>query len=125
LTFRYFAPLWRHSLGCALGAGWLARRCGYQALVDQVHLSGLLHDVGKLLLLAILQQGAACDGTGTPLSDTLVEEILASMHVELGLRLVAAWNLPDEFAAVIGRHHEPELDSQDIIVALVKLANKG
>jgi HD-like signal output (HDOD) protein len=125
LTLRYLAPLWRHSLGCALGAGWLARRCGYQSLVEQVHLSGLLHDIGKLFLLAILEQVATCDETGTALSDTLIEEILASMHVELGLRLVVEWNLPDKFAAVIGRHHEHELDSQDAIVALVKLSNKG
>ena len=125
LTPRYLAPLWQHSLGCALGAAWLARRCGYHALAEQVHLSGLLHDIGKLFLLAILEQVVTCDEAGTALSDTLIEEVLASMHVELGLRLVAEWNLPDEFAAVVGRHHQTELDSQDAIVALVKLANKG
>ena len=125
LTPRYLAPLWQHSLGCALGAAWLARRCGYHALAEQVHLSGLLHDIGKLFLLAVLEEVDTCDESGTVLSDTLIEEVLASMHVELGLRLVAEWNLPDEFAAVVGRHHQTELDSQDAIVALVKLANKG
>ncbi|NJC88514.1 MAG: HDOD domain-containing protein [Desulfuromonas sp.] len=121
----YLRPLWNHSLGCALGARWLANRCGYQVLADQAHLCGLLHDTGKLFLLAALESiagnGAADILPGSP----LIEEVLASMHVETGVRMATAWNLPDDIAGVVGRHHEAELDGQELVLALVKLANKG
>lgn len=122
---RYLPPLWQHSLGCALGARWLAERCGYQALAEQTHLAGLLHDTGKLFLLVTLEEVAATENLGSVLADQLVDEVLATMHVEQGLKLAEKWHLPNEFAAVIGQHHEADLDNQDVIVALVRLANKG
>ncbi|MCM2265815.1 MAG: HDOD domain-containing protein [Desulfuromonadales bacterium] len=121
----YLLPLWRHSLGCALGARWLANRCGYQAIADQAHLAGLLHDTGKLFLLAALEQIAGSGEAGIMLGSQLIEEVLESMHVEMGMRMATAWNLPDDIAGVVGRHHEVELDSQELVLALVKLANKG
>ena len=125
LAPRYITPLWQHALGCALGARWLAERCGYPNLADQAQLSGLLHDIGKLYLLATLEQIAGSGDLELILSDQLVDEVLAGMHVEMGLRLVEEWTLPDDFAGVVGRHHEIDIDNQDIVVALVRLANKG
>jgi len=125
LSLDYLPPWWRHSLGCALGARWLANRCGYQAIADQAHLSGLLHDIGKLFLLTALESIAGCGEAGTKLGSQLTEEVLESMHVAMGVRMAAAWNLPDTIAGVIGRHHETELDSQELVLALVRLANQG
>ncbi|TLM65501.1 MAG: HDOD domain-containing protein [Deltaproteobacteria bacterium] len=122
---RYFSALWQHALGCALGARWLAHRCGFAALAEQAHLQGLLHDIGKLFLLAALEQIAGCDEPHIALGPQLVEEVVESMHVEMGLRLITEWHLPDEFAGVVGRHHEAELDGQELLLALVRLANKG
>lgn len=121
---RYFSALWRHALGCALGARWLAHRCGFQSLADQAHLQGLLHDIGKLFLLAALEQIAG-NGEAAAFNYQLVEEVVQRMHVEVGLQLVAQWHLPDEFTGVVGRHHETELDGQELVLALVKLANNG
>lgn len=121
----YLPPWWRHSLGCALGARWLADRCGFQAIADQAHLAGLLHDIGKLFLLAALESIADGDEAGIMLGSQLIEEVLESMHVEMGGRMAAAWNLPDDIAGVVARHHEAELDGQELVLTLVKLANKG
>lgn len=121
----YLPALWQHSHGCALGARWLAERCGYRALAEQAQLGGLLHDIGKFLLLAGLEQVATDDGTAPLLGTQLVAEVLTSRHVAEGLRLHAAWNLPDAFAAVIGRHHNGEPEAQELVVALVRLANQG
>ena len=47
------------------------------------------------------------------------------MHVEEGLRLFDEWSLPELYKEVVADHHADDLDSQNIVVALVKLANKS
>jgi len=121
----YLKPIWQHSLGCAVGASWLARRCGYQALAEPAYLAGLIHDIGKLYLLATLEQIACEPEYGMTISVHLAEEIIETMHVEQGLRLVEEWSLPEVFGLVIDTHHDDDLENQDLVVALVKLANKG
>jgi HD-like signal output (HDOD) protein len=121
---RYLTPLWRHSFGCALGARWLAERCGYPGLAEQAHLGGLLHDVGKWLLLALLER--LCAGSERPaLTAQLVEEVLESLHVELGERLAAAWHLPDDLVRVIGGHHRERPGDQALLDVVVRLADRG
>ncbi|MDX9834789.1 MAG: HDOD domain-containing protein, partial [Desulfobulbus sp.] len=40
--------LWQHSVGCAYGTAWLARRCVDGVEQSQAFFGGLFHDVGKL-----------------------------------------------------------------------------
>lgn len=122
---RYMPTLWMHAQACALGARWLANRCGYQGLADQACLAGLLHDIGKSFLLAALEEIASCGEFGLALSEPLVLEVLGSMHVEQGLRLFEEWNLPEVYKDVVAGHHEEELVTQSILVALVRLSNNG
>jgi len=122
---RYMPDLWKHSRGCAVGARWLANRCGYQGLAEQAYLAGLLHDIGKQFLLAALEEITVCGEFNLSLSEPLILEVLATKHVEQGLRLFEEWNLPEAYKEAVADHHAQELDPQNIIVALVKLANKG
>ena len=125
LLLCYMPALWRHAQGCALGARWLANRCGYQGIADQAYLAGLLHDIGKQFLLAVLQDVASGGEFGMTLSESLVEEVISTMHVEQGLQLFEKWNLAEVYREVVADHHDEELDTQNILVVLVKLANKG
>jgi HD-like signal output (HDOD) protein len=125
LLTHYMPSLWQHAQGCALGAKWLANRCGYQNLADQAYLAGLLHDIGKQFLLAALEEVASSDEFGIRLTEPLVEEVLSTMHIQQGIRLFEDWNLADVFKEAVADHHDDVLETQNIMVALVKLANKG
>lgn len=122
---RYMPRLWQHAQGCALGARWLANRCGYQGLCDQAYMAGMLHDVGKQYLIAAMEVISSCGEQGIALSEPLVKEVLTTMHIEQGMRLFEEWNLAEAYKEVVADHHDEELDTRNIVVALVKLANKG
>jgi putative nucleotidyltransferase with HDIG domain len=94
-------------------------------LAQEAYLAGLLHDIGKLLIITALDEASACSDFGLTLSDQLVDEVISAMHIEQGVQLVTEWNLPEKFAQVIDDHHDDEVDTQDIVVSLVKLANNG
>ncbi len=121
----YMPGLWLHSQACAAGSRWLANRCGYQELADQAYLAGLLHDVGKQFLLAALEEIAVSGQFSMRLSSQLINEVITTMHVEQGIRLFEEWNLPEIYKEVVTEHHDIELDTQNIAVALVRLANLG
>ncbi len=125
LTPEYMPTLWQHSQGCAEGARWLAERCGYVRLADQAYMAGLLHDIGKQFLLSVLEEITSRDELGITLTRQLVHEVLETMHVEQGLRMFKEWNLSEIYQEVIAEHHGTNLETQNIIVPLVKLANKG
>ena len=122
----YYMPrLWLHSQACAAGSRWLANRCGYQNLADQAYLAGLLHDIGKQFLLAALEEIAISGQFSMTISRRLIDEVITTMHVEQGLRLFEEWNLPEIYKEVVTDHHDLELDTQNVVVTLVRLANLG
>jgi HD-like signal output (HDOD) protein len=47
------------------------------------------------------------------------------MHVDQGLRLFDEWHLPEVYRAVVSQHHAEELETQNTMVVLVRLANSG
>ena len=125
LIERYLPGLWQHARGCALGARWLARRCGYPTLAEHAYFAGLLHHIGKHVLLAALQTIASDSTLEQELSEALIREVFARMHVEQGLRLFDEWLLPELYRTVVAEHHGEELNGRGPIVALVRMANQG
>lgn len=118
-------PLWQHSVGVAHGSAWLARKLGYRDLEQVAFVGGLLHDVGKLLLIKVIEDVFVEEGLGAELSAPLVQEILESAHATRGFDLAQAWGLPDEYAAVIRDHHREDLAQAGTLLNLVSLSNKA
>lgn len=117
--------LWRHSVGCAIGCHWIAQEVRFEAPAHEAFFAGLLHDVGKLFILIVLREIRKEHGEDFLPSESVVGEVFSSLHCELGFNLMQQWNLPDTYAIVARDHHKADLDPQQILLAVVRVADKA
>jgi len=117
--------LWRHSVGCAIGAQWLSNQCGFKALSTEAFIAGLVHDVGKLFLLTVIEDICSSGKMTAQPSPALVNEIMNSLHTEHGYSLLKNWNLPETYCVIARDHHTEEFDSKDNLLAVVRLVNQA
>jgi len=91
--------LWRHSVTTAFFTKEIAR--SRRRNVETAFLCGLLHDVGKVVLLGSLTPA----DLGAPEAELVAA--LDEHHVSAGLLLAEEWRLPAPVVASIQWHHEP------------------
>ncbi len=102
---------WRHSLGVAVVARSIAswRR---EHNVERFYVLGLLHDVGRLVLLLKQPQAMAellQRATEQRLSLFPLERATFGYdHAEVGGCLLGAWGLPASLVAAVASHHAPQ-----------------
>jgi putative nucleotidyltransferase with HDIG domain len=101
---------WQHSLEVADLSEQLAARSG---AIDpaEAYLAGLVHDVGRVALLAMpLYDSARLQGLlhgGCP--QVYAENLLLRTdHAALGAQIAAGWRLPETMVSAIRQHHRPE-----------------
>lgn len=116
--------MWEHAYVSALGARWLAKEAGMRDRSEEAFLAGLLHDVGELVLLKILDARAG-DKDIPPLTDALIDEALEALHPELGFSLMTSWELPGIYADIARNHHDSNLAEADALQAIVRLVDGG
>lgn len=124
LFSRTMQILWQHALACAIGAKWLAGKVGYATMAQEAFLAGLLHDVGKLFLLKVVEELVNGGRMTVQISPALITEVLNSMHVERGYALMQRWNLPELYSDVLRDHHLAELPPGNTLLAIVRLVNQ-
>lgn len=125
LTVREFMErLWRHSVGTALGSAWLAKKCGYGQLSTHAFVAGLLHDIGKLFLLTVVETIRKKEANDFSPSKDFMMEVMDSLHTEQGWLLTQNWNLPESYCIVARDHHVEPFDARNPILSLVRMANK-
>lgn len=117
--------LWIHSLACATGAKWLAKKAGYTNLAAECFIAGLLHDIGQLALLKVLDDINRSGESKVAFSDALISEILVRMHEDVGYRLMKSWSLPEEYCSIAVNHHKEDFDGNDILLVIVRLSDKA
>ncbi len=91
---------WRHALLTAVAADQILREVA--PFTDAGFLLGLVHDVGRLLVLAF----AARDARGEPVPEEALDLACDSMDCVLGALTVRSWDFPDDFVHVIAHHHD-------------------
>jgi putative nucleotidyltransferase with HDIG domain len=113
--------LWKHSLACSLIAAEIAPRVWIPR--DQASTAGLLHDVGRIGMIA------AYPGTLCPLLrreyKSIREVLLAEKeeigmdHCEAGWWLAKTWAFPEALWEVSRRHHHDDHDETASLLSLV------
>lgn len=101
---------WEHSIGCGLIAAAIARHRGVSTeAVDTMFTAGLLHDIGRVMLLEheadLYEQVIAwADKLALPLE--LVEaRLLGIDHADLAERVLRSWKFPQDLSTPIALHH--------------------
>ncbi len=124
---------WRHSLATGACCRILARKTKAAGIVDPdaAFSAGLLHDIGKIVVLSFLKEEAALlkearlkDNT-TP-DYQLEDKIVGYNHAQIGGFLAVQWKLPKNLAKAISLHHRVnELENllEDPLVSIVHLAD--
>lgn len=116
--------LWRHSLGCAQTAHWLAKHCGLTGIAHETFFAGLLHDVGKLFILTVIDDLVHAGRFGRAPSPALVTEAMDTLHTERGCTLMTHWNIPRKYALVVRDHHNEDFNQDNYLECMVRLADK-
>lgn len=117
--------LWKHAFCCAVATRWIAGKCGFQNMAAEAFLAGLLHDVGKPFLLKALEDIRKSGKLAVDLSQALLFEVLDTLHVGHGDNLMKKFNMPEIYCTVVREHHAEQWNSNNHLLAMVRLANKA
>lgn len=114
--------LWRHTSAVSMGARWLAANAGYRNRADEAFIAGLLHDIGKLSLLCILESLILSEEL--ELTDEEINRVLQQMHCEHGGRLLIQWNLPETFRTIVLQQDSEMADTNNALLCIIRLVDK-
>ncbi|KQV47700.1 HDOD domain-containing protein [Duganella sp. Root336D2] len=118
---------WKGSLSTAVIARDIARALAYPH-VEEAYLAGLLHNVGRLALLATAPKEYAYNFSARDDEELCAVELrtLEITHAEAGAWLIERWNLDSFLADSVLYHHEPlpRLEAAHPLIRIVRLAHQ-
>lgn len=120
--------LWEHALAAAVCSRQIAGAAGF-GRTDEAFIAGLLHDIGKLVLLHKMTDAytkiiESIERSGGEFSD-MEDETFGFTHADIGLLLLNKWAFPEELASAVAAHHyttEPTAQNSSL-PDIVRLAN--
>jgi HD-like signal output (HDOD) protein/signal transduction histidine kinase len=117
---------WKGSLTTAVVARAIARKMAYPQ-IEEAYLAGLLHNVGRLALLAAAPKEYGFNFMARDDEDLCAVEqrTLQITHAEAGAWLIERWHLDSFLADSVLYHHEPiaRLESAHPLIRIVRLAH--
>ena len=118
--------LWKHSLAVAFGSRIIANTMK-PALSNDAFTSGLIHDVGKLILDQYVKERwelfekFMADGEHTFLDAE--KKILELDHAEVASEVCKKWNIPEPLTVAIRYHHHPSQSNGSELAYIVHVAD--
>ncbi|MFZ6641839.1 HDOD domain-containing protein [Undibacterium sp. TC4M20W] len=120
-----FKAFWRHSVATAICAELISRALHMKH--DFAFTAGLLHDIGKLVLVtcypANYEQVLRYQKEADCLLIEAERHILHIDHVDAGLALATHWNFSEAVCDAIRGHHHPEQENLNVLASVVHVAN--
>ncbi len=113
--------LWNHSVTVALAAREIAARCGGDR--EMAFLGGLLHDIGKIVVLRTVAEIKRRDPSRR-LSRTSLFMLFDSLHCRIGEGLFEKWKLPLAIREMVRDHHATDLVLRPRHVQIVAFADR-
>ncbi len=125
-----YEEIWEHSNRVACYARHIGQKYHGAGVVERASLAGLLHDLGKIILIAAEPNTAKKireeSRNRMLLTETFMEEIAIGIsHSTIGGMVVEKWNFPPYLVEAIRCHHDPlkASASTEAVVGAVYLAN--
>jgi len=129
--FSTFSEVWNHSNKTAGYARLIAQKFRLNKISDRIVLAGLLHDLGKIVLLSANTELTNwihdIASQRKMRSSTVIEEVsIGISHSTIGRLISKKWLLPEYITEAITYHHSPLCASEEYrdIVYVTYLANK-
>jgi putative nucleotidyltransferase with HDIG domain len=114
--------VWEHSLAVAYIAQEVART--KHRGDEHAFLAGLMHDIGKPLLIETIERLDKQLGADVPVSDDFLDEIMRDFHAPVGGLMAKAWRFsPVLFAAIRYHHRFEEAEGGEELALIVNVAN--
>jgi putative nucleotidyltransferase with HDIG domain len=115
-------PFWRHSIAAAVCARELASRLDLNP--EQAYIAGLLHDIGRLVLVTQFQPHYEATMAHRLQHDCGLFDaelaVLGLNHATVGLALTRHWKFPDAVTQAVGCHHaSTRLDLQPLSLVVM------
>ncbi len=118
--------MWRHSLAVCVGVETLGEQLG-RRLPEEAFTAALLHDVGKIALAGVVDEGLEDLYKLTAEGVAFVEaerQLFGIDHGEAGANVLLKWSLPETLANPVRYHHCPDaLETPDVLTDVVHIAD--
>ena len=129
-NYKKFEIIWQHCVKVAYYVKQIAKMMSFANISDQAFIVGLLHDIGKIVLLStdekIINKMSDITKNKQLRSSSILEEITIGIsHAEIGALIADKWNFPDELRIPIANHHAPLNNDNEhkALTYIVYLAN--